>query len=219
MLDITKGTQLAERYTLERPLGGGGEAQTWLAKDRLTGTAVALKVTPAGGRRAERLRTEWQTQIRLMHAHIARVFEFHSDDTAAFYSQQFIAGPDIGVLAGGKPDEILAPIGLIADALRYAHGKGVVHRDIKASNILLDENGAPHLTDFGVAAAPGERPSGGSPVAQSPQSLAGEAVAPPDDIFALGGLLYELISGRSPFSSSRMFDALISLCTTPLPWA
>ena len=202
MLELSKGTQLAERYTLERPLGGGGEAQTWLATDRLTRAPVALKI--AGGKPGDgqRLRTEWQTNIRLVHAHIARVFEFHGDQEPAFYSQQYIDGPDLGALSGRPAAEVLAPIGLIADALRYAHGKGVVHRDIKASNILLDRNGAPYLSDFGVSSAIGEQQSGGSLISQSPQSLAGQAAQPADDLFALGGLIYELISGASPYSSS-----------------
>ncbi|MGI9249035.1 MAG: protein kinase domain-containing protein [Woeseiaceae bacterium] len=201
MLELRKGTQLAERYTLDRQLGVGGEASTWLANDRLTGASVALKIA---GRKAdsERLRTEWQTNIRLMHAHIVRVFEFHDDADNAFYSQQFIDGPSLSELGGKPVGEVLGPIMLIADALRYAHGKGVVHRDIKASNILLDRNGAPYLSDFGVAANIGSQMGGGSLISQSPQSLAGDAAQPSDDVFALGGVIYELVSGRSPYSSS-----------------
>lgn len=201
MLELAKGTQLAERYTLDRRLGGGGEGQTWLAKDRLTGTQVALKIVAGGTAAAARLRAEWQTNIRLMHAHIARAFEFHDDPDGAFYSQQYVDGADLNAVAGKTPELILAPIGLIADALRYAHAKGVVHRDIKASNILLDRNGAPYLSDFGVASAVGEPGEGGSLIAQSPQSLSGETAQAADDIFALGGLIYELISGHSPYSS------------------
>jgi len=202
MLELSKGIRLADRYTLERRLGRGGEAQTWLAKDRLTGADVAIKVASQRTGSAERLRAEWQTNIRLMHAHIARVFEFHDDAEGAFYSQQYIDGPDLGELTGASMEQVLAPIGLIADALRYAHGKGVVHRDIKASNILLDRNGAPYLSDFGVAASIGASQAGGSLISQSPQSLAGEEAQPADDVFALGGLIYELIGGHSPYSSS-----------------
>ncbi len=202
MLELSKGIQLADRYTLERRLGRGGEAQTWLAKDRLTGADVAIKVAGDTSGSAERLRAEWQTNIRLMHAHIARVFEFHDDADGAFYSQQYIDGPDLGELTGTGMEQVLAPVGLVADALRYAHGKGVVHRDIKASNILLDRNGAPYLSDFGVAASIGARQAGGSVISQSPQSLAGDAAQPADDVFALGGLIYELVSGQSPYSSS-----------------
>ena len=216
MLELSKGTLLAERYTLDRRLGGGGEAQTWLAKDRLTGASVALKIAGADSGASDRLRTEWQTNIRLMHAHIARVFEFHGDSENAFYSQQYIDGPDLSTLAGKSPDQVLAPIGLIADALRYAHGKGVVHRDIKASNILLDRNGAPYLSDFGVSSSVGEYKTGGSLIAQSPQSLAGEAAQPADDIFALGGLIYELVSGRSPYSSGGTASDIENVTPEPL---
>ena len=213
---LSKGTQLADRYTLDRHLGGGGEAETWLAADRMTGAAVALKIAGEGPGAAKRLREEWQTNIRLMHAHIVRVFEFHGDADRAFYSQQYIDGPDLGELAGKPLQQILAPIGLIADALRYAHGKGVVHRDIKSSNILLDRNGAPYLSDFGVASKVGSKKGGGSLIARSPQSLAGEAAQPSDDIFALGGLIYELVSGRSPYSSSQTASDIQGLTPEPL---
>ena len=144
--------------------------------------------------------------IRLMHAHIVRTFEFHDDDGSAFYSLQFIDGPDISVLAGAAPEESMPAVALIADALRYAHGKGVVHRDIKASNIMLDRNGAPYLIDFGVAATGGADIGGGSLISASPQQLAGETAQPGDDIFALGGLIFELVSGRSPWSSATTAD-------------
>lgn len=202
MLELSKGTRLADRYTLERSLGGGGEAEAWLATDRLTRAAVALKIVAAGGNASVRLRQEWQTNLRLMHAHIVRVFEFHEDRGAAFYSLQFVDGSDIGVLNGQTLANILPPLGLIADALRYAHAKDVVHRDIKASNILLDHNGAPYLSDLGVAAPVGASAAGGSLVAASPQVLRGEAVRPSDDVFALGVLVYELVSGAPPWPAS-----------------
>ena len=148
MPDLTKGTRLAERYTLERQLGKGGEAETWLARDRMTSARVALKVVSASGNKTARLRDEWQANLRLMHAHILRVFEFHEDKGLSFYSMQHVDGPDLGALAGASLEDILRPIGLIVDALRYVHGKGVVHRDLKAANVLLDYNGAPYLSDL-----------------------------------------------------------------------
>ena len=198
MLELSKGSQLADRYTLERSLGKGGEAETWLARDRMTRASVALKIVPAGTA-GKRLRDEWQTNLRLMHPHIVRVFEFHEDQGAAFYSLQYVAGADLGVIAAKPLTEILPPLGLVADALRYAHAKGIVHRDVKASNILLDHNGVPYLSDFGVAALVGMRADGGTPVAASPQARAGEAAQPSDDIYALGVLLYELVAGAPPW--------------------
>ena len=207
---------LAGRYTLQRELGGGGEARTWLASDRITRTSVAVKVAAPGDASSARLRQEWQTSIRLMHAHIARVFEFHESEAGSFYSRQFIDGPDISVLAGAPYEHVLAPLALVSDALAYAHQRQVVHRDIKAANILLDSNGAPYLIDFGVAAATGDAAAGGSLISSSPQSLAGEPAQPSDDVFALGGLIYELGSGKSPYSSTATADDIRSLKPEPL---
>jgi tetratricopeptide (TPR) repeat protein len=202
MLDLQQGIELASRYKLVRKLGAGGAAQTWLATDRLTRASVAVKILASDQVSAADFHKEWQTSIRLMHAHIARVFEYNDDTDTPFYSLQFIDGPDISALSGAPLQDLLGPIALIADALRYAHGKGVVHRDIKASNVLLDHNGAPYLLDFGVAAVGGSTVGGGSLIAASPESLAGAAPKPADDIFALGGLIYELVSGASPYSSA-----------------
>ena len=213
--ELRVGARLANRYTLARRLGRGGAAETWLATDRITRASVALKILVDDRVGADALRREWQLAIRLMHAHIVRAFEFHDDD-GAFYSLQFIDGPDIGVLAGAPPQESLPPVALIADALRYAHAKGVVHRDVKAANILLDHNGAPYLIDFGVAATAGQDPGGGSLIAASPQQLSGAPPEPADDIFALGGLVYELVSGRSPWSSSATAEDIAGKEPPPL---
>ncbi len=205
MLELKSGILLADRYTLRRRLGGTGDFAVWLAGDRVTRTDVALKLLVGDAARAPALRREWQTGLRLMHPHIVRAFEYHEPANAASppaYSMQFIDGPALDVLALAPPADILPPLALLADALRYAHGKNIVHRDLKAANVLLDGNGAPYLIDFSAAAARGENPGGGSLIARSPQQLAGLPAEPADDIFALGGLLYELVSGRSPYSSA-----------------
>ena len=213
---LDKGSRLANRYTLARRLGRGGAAETWLATDSITRTSVALKIIVDDRVTPDALRREWQLAIRLMHAHIVRVFEFHDEQDGAFYSLQFLDGPDVSVLAGAAPDESLPAIALIADALRYAHAKGVVHRDIKASNIVLDRNGAPYLIDFGVAATRGTDAGGGSLIAASPQQLGGETAHPADDIFALGSLIYELVSGKSPWSSASTEEDIRSKDPEPL---
>ena len=210
MRDLERGVQLASRYTLVRKLGRGGTTEAWLASDRMTRASVVLKIAVDPRVDADLLRREWQLALRLVHAHIVRVFEFHSDDDVAFYTQQFIDGADAGILAGLSPHEVLAPIALILDALNYAHGKGVVHRDIKQSNILIDPNGSPYLIDFGVASIAADDVGGGSLIAASPGQLRGEAPAPADDIFALGGLIYELISGQSPYRSASTRDDIES---------
>ncbi len=216
MRELRGGAQLAGRYTLVRKLGSGGGSETWLANDRLTKATAALKVLIDGAHEPELLRREWQISIRLIHAHIVRVFEFHEADDATFYTLQYVDGPDISVLSGAPWEDVLGPIALIADALRYAHGKGVVHRDLKATNILLDANGAPYLIDFGVATAGGEDIGGGSLIAASPEQLDGQPPQPSDDIFALGGLVYELIAGRSPYSPIDVEQDIRSKLPEPL---
>ena len=210
------GIELANRYTLVRKLGAGGAAETWLATDRLTRASVALKILVSDKVTAADFHKEWQTSIRLMHAHIVRVFEYNDESENPFYSLQFVDGPDISVLSGAPAEHVLPPIALLADALRYAHGKGVVHRDVKASNVLLDDNGAPYLIDFGVASDGGAQASGGSLIAASPQTLAGAPPQPSDDIFAFGGLIFELVSGRSPYSSASTEEDIEHLTPPPL---
>jgi len=179
-------------------------AEIWLADDETAETRVALKVLKAelAVKQAHRdhFHREWAIASRLMHAHIGRVFEYHDEPDGPFYAMQYIAGPDIGVLANEDPDVALPPFGLLADALRYAHGKALVHRDVKAGNVLLDELGVPHLIDFGVAAAANDASvsGGGSDIAASPEQAAGESPQSSDDIFALGILLYEILTGGPP---------------------
>ena len=206
--ELRPGAELLDRYRLKRRLGRGGEAETWLAADRMTGAAVALKILNAPDGNRGVLHREWQTSIRLVHPHIARTFEFHDDAAGAFYSLQYVEGPAAGVLAGAAATAVLPVIAAIADALRYAHGKGIVHRDVKADNVLLDANGAPYLIDFGVAAPVGQAASGGSPIAASPEQLDGGAAATGDDVFALGGLAYELLAGRAPYSGADLAEAI-----------
>ena len=201
MQELSQGTRLVERYALIKKIGEGGMADVWLARDDRADATVTLKFLKASlldrPGQTELFRKEWQVASRLMHAHIARVFEYHDEDRP-FYAMQHVDGPDIGEIAGEPLDAVLPAIGLVADGLRYAHGKDVIHRDVKAANILLDSRGAPYLIDFGIAAAE----TGGSDVNSSPQQRAGEKPQPADDVYALGVLLHELITGRPPGEGS-----------------
>ncbi len=220
---LNEGTLLAGRYVLVRRIGVGGMGEIWLAEDRRSDSRVALKFAsdPANASTVEALQREWRIGSRLMHANIIRVFEFHDDPDGAFYAMQFIGGPDISVLTGISVNEILRPVGLIADALRYAHAKNLIHRDIKASNLLLDTRGIPYLVDFGVSAVVGQpQAGGGSEVNASPQQRANEPPAASDDIYALGILMVELITGRPPEDvCDSSLQVLVDHSDAPLPGA
>ncbi|MFT5500610.1 MAG: tetratricopeptide (TPR) repeat protein [Woeseiaceae bacterium] len=201
---LQEGMRLADRYSLIRRLGSGGMSEVWLADDLRSDARVALKFAAGDGVSAatdkKLLHSEWSVSSRMMHANVARVFEFHDDPDGAFFSQQYVGEQNIGVLTGKDVAVTLRPIGLLADALRYAHAKGVIHRDIKAANVLLDSRGAPYVIDFGVAKPAGDAAisAGGSDISSSPQQLAGDAADPTDDIFALGVLIHELLTGVPP---------------------
>lgn len=199
---LQEGTRLADRYTLVRRLGVGGMSEVWLASDQRSDSQVALKLLsgePATDEAAHKaLRREWSVSSRMMHANIVRVFEYHDDEAGPFFGLQYLGENDISIVAGKEIEVVLRPVGLIADALRYAHGKGVIHRDIKASNILLDNRGAPYIIDFGVSDRSGGTRGGGSEIASSPQHLAGEGAQSGDDIFSLGVLMHELLTGVPP---------------------
>lgn len=179
-------------------------SEVWLARDERAGSHVALKFLKPeladNQPYREFFHNEWKIGSRLMHAHIGRVFEYYDEAEGPFYSLQYISGPDIGTLANQSPEDALPPFGLLADALRYAHGKDLVHRDIKASNILLDQRGVPHLIDFGVAAAVNSPTvsGGGSPISASPDQRAGDPPKAVDDIYSLGVLLHETLTGSPP---------------------
>lgn len=204
MQELAEGLRLAGRYTLIRKLGAGGMAAVWLAQDAKTDGRVALKFLDATANPAakKRFHEEWRIGSRLMHAHIARVFEFHDDDAAPspFYSLQYIDGVSIAAISGQALDQLMRPFGLLADALRYAHGKGIVHGDITATNVLLDPRGAPCLIDFGVAVDAGisAGSGGGTPAALSPQRIAGEAATAADDMYSFGVLMHELLFAEPP---------------------
>ena len=154
-----------------------------------------------------------------MHPNIIRVFEFHDDPEGAFFGLQFVGDNDIGVLAGADPAESLRPVAMLADALRYAHAKDIVHRDIKSANVLLDSRGLPYLVDFGVAAPAGsDAVSGsGSHIAMSPEQQAGGHASPADDVFALGVLMHEMLTGNPPAGAGRQNIAAELADGTPMP--
>jgi tetratricopeptide (TPR) repeat protein len=156
-----------------------------------------------------------------MHANIVRVFEYHDDPDGPYFGLQYIGENNIGVTAGGGLADSLRPLAMIADALRYAHGKDIVHRDIKAANVLLDSRGVPYLVDFGVAAAVGsdEMGTSGSAIAQSPAQAKGASAATADDIFAFGVLMHELLFGRPPVAPGPIDTAATQRDGSPIPQA
>jgi tetratricopeptide (TPR) repeat protein len=205
MSALASGDRLDSRFTLIRPLGRGGMAEVWLVRDHELEVDVAAKIVPDGAsaETIDLLRRECQNTRRLSHPNVVRVFDFHRGGERGFITMDYVEGEDLKPLRGGDPREILAVLVSVADALRAAHELGVIHRDLKTDNVVRDSGGKPHVLDFGIAALLAgddgiEVAGSGSRHGMSPQQLDGAAPQPADDIYALGALLYELLSGHPP---------------------
>ncbi len=214
------GTKLCGRFVLIEKLGAGGYGEVWRARDELRDAEVALKILYSQFQNSdvawEVFQREFKLTARLNHPGVLRVHEPVRTAEATVLPMVFAPGGDLRQMRGAPYTKILPLLIDIAAALEHAHSRRIVHRDLKPSNILLDGAGRPLLADFGAGASEGENSSGppGSPFSASPQQLAGESARPADDIYGLGALAYELLSGYPPFYPA--FDAK-KIATEPVP--
>jgi len=216
------GDLLAGRYEIVREIGRGGFSIVYLATDRELGTPVALKLLvppPASAQLArERLRREVQAVRGLAHANIVGVHDFLEEGSWSFVVMEYVAGPDLAVRVRDRgpldPDEAARVGADIAGALSAAHRRGILHRDVKPQNILLDPDGRARLTDFGAA-----RLDGQATVTQTgalvgtlpylgPEVLAGTRADARADVYGLGVTLYFALAGRLPESPSAHLPPL-----------
>ncbi|MBI4618173.1 MAG: protein kinase [Planctomycetes bacterium] len=218
-------------FEILEPIGKGGMATVYKAHQASVDRFVAVKLLPAdlSGDRTfvERFRREARTIAKLEHPHILPVYD-HGEDGGMFYiAMRFLPGGSLrdridakGPLALAEALRILEQVG---GALGHAHRKGVLHRDIKPSNVLLDDRGDAFLSDFGLA-----RPKVGSdltaadhvvgtPMYMSPEQALGEKVDERSDLYALGVLLYEVLTGDLPFQSETPLAILMKKVKEPVP--
>ena len=227
-------TALEGRYAIERELGEGGMATVYLADDLRHERKVALKVLKpelAAVVGAERFLAEIKTTANLTHPHILPLFDSGEADGFLFYVMPHIEGESLRERIDREKqlgvDAALAITQKVANALDYAHGHGVVHRDIKPGNILLSEQGEPLVADFGIALAVAQAGAGritetglslGTPHYMSPEQATGDRdVDPRSDVYALGCVLYEMLSGDPPFSASTAQAVLVQILTADAP--
>jgi eukaryotic-like serine/threonine-protein kinase len=207
----------AGRYAIERPIARGGMADVYLGHDRVLDRAVAIKVLFQEFARdpsfVERFRREAQNAGSLTHPHIVSVYDWGQEHGTYFIVMEYVEGRSLREIlrAQGRipPLQAAGIAAEIADALAFAHRHGVVHRDIKPGNVLITPQGQVKVTDFGIAANPTNAASGltqtgavmGTATYFSPEQAQGFAVDGRTDVYALGIVLYEMVTGEAPFQA------------------
>ncbi len=205
---------LAGRYALRGPLGTGGMAEVHLAHDRVLERDVAIKLMH--GHYAEdptfvaRFRREAQAAARLSHPNVVAVYDTGEDDGRPFIVMEYVAGPSVADLLAGEGEGVSRDRAVeIADeaarGLHYAHDRGLVHRDVKPGNILLADDGRVKVADFGIARAVSSETITqtatvlGTAAYIAPEQARGDPVDGRTDVYSLGCVLYEMLTGRQPF--------------------
>lgn len=210
------GDRIAGRYRLLECIGDGGHAAIWAALDEQRNCSVALKfLRPEVCDTDEAwtvLRQESQLARRVDHPGVLWVDEPQRDGDLVFLPMDHVTGGDIKSLRGASYLRSVPVLIRVAQVLAHAHARGVIHRDIKPGNVLLDAAGDVRVADFGSAADAGSQRAlaAGSPFSASPQQLGGAPATPADDIYGLGALAYELLSGYPPFYPDFDLDRVLT---------
>jgi tRNA A-37 threonylcarbamoyl transferase component Bud32 len=208
--------------------GRGGEGEVYRAEDLKLGQTVAIKMLPeafrSDDRRLARLVHEVRTSRRVAHPNVCRVYDIVEGDGVSFLTMEWIEGDDLASVLrrGGRlpKDTAMGMARQICAGVAAAHDEGVLHLDLKPSNVMVDDRGVIRITDFGLAEAAafvrGERARAGTPLYMSPEQLAGGDVTAQSDIYALGLILYELFTGTRAFPA-RSIEELLRVRAAPPP--
>jgi hypothetical protein len=221
-------------YEILEELGRGGMGAVYKARQVRAERTVALKVLLAGdyadASQRERFRAEAVALARLKHPNVVQIYEVGEHRGHLFFTMELVPGGSLAQQLAGKPTpprEAARTLETLARALQTVHEHGILHRDLKPANVLLDGDGTPKVSDFGLAkrleGESGLTPSGaalGTPSYMAPEQVSarGSRVGPATDVHGLGAILYELLTGRPPFQAETHFDTLAKvLREKPVP--
>ncbi|MCP5197350.1 MAG: serine/threonine protein kinase [Gammaproteobacteria bacterium] len=219
-------------YTIIREIGKGGMAAVYLAIQESLDRPVALKVmqpsfTSESGNFTERFLKEGRIIAQFQHPKIITIYDFGSHDPYHYFSMEFLSKGTLSqrIAQGLSPEHALEIVKSIAEALAYAHGLGIVHRDIKPQNILFRQDDTPVLSDFGIAKVIDAEDTRltipgliiGSPTYMSPEQITGKDLDNRSDLYSLGVVLYEMLSKEPPYRSSDVLSIAMMHCTQPVP--
>jgi eukaryotic-like serine/threonine-protein kinase len=214
-------------YDLVRELGRGGMGVVYKAQDQKLKRPVALKMILSGeyasGEEMQRFQIEAEAVAKLQHPQFVHIYDVGSHEGRHFISLEYVDGGDLNKYIDGRPQNAKASAKIVeklARAMDVAHQQSIVHRDLKPANILLTARGEPKITDFGLAKVMdgnlGATRSGavlGTPSYMAPEQAAGKRhmISAAADIYALGAILYHLMTGRPPFQCESAFDTLLQV--------
>ncbi len=230
-MTFEEGHILAGRYRLEERIATGGMGEVWHAYDETLSRAVAVKVlrpdTADDAAFAERFRAEARHSGGLSHPNIGTVHDFGEDEGTAYLVMELLEGKPLSTIISERaPLDPQLASGILyqaAIALQAAHEAGVVHRDVKPANIVVDDDGYAKLTDFGISRALSEAPltqTGevlGTPHYLSPEQAQGQPAGPLSDVYALAVVGYEMITGQRPFAGDSMVTTALAHVSQPAP--
>lgn len=221
-------------YDLLSELGRGGMGVVYKAREHSLGRVVALKMVlagaHAGSEEIKRFRSEAEVLARLQHPNLVQIYGFGEQEGKPYFALEFVDGGDLETKIDGKPqhaDDAARLTETLARAMHVAHQNNIIHRDLKPANVLLTRDGTPKITDFGLAkqldSATGGTRTGaimGTPSYMSPEQAAGRSrdIGPHTDVYALGAMLYEFLTGRPPFLADSGWDTVLQVVNDdPVP--
>src|SRR5579885_8832 len=216
------GTILAGRYRIVALAGRGGMGEVYRADDLKLGQTVAIKFLPEAlthdPSALERFHSEVRLARHVSHPNVCRVFDIGESEGVTYLTMEYVDGEDLGSLIRRigrfSPDKAIEIARQICAGLAAAHDRGVIHRDLKPANVMLDGQGKVRITDFGLAgiaeSIQGAEIRAGTPVYMAPEQLAGKEVTFKSDLYALGLILYELVTGKRAYEAAT-FQELMKL--------
>jgi len=225
--DNLMGKTLGQFEIIEE-IGRGGMATVYKARQQSINRLVALKVLPPSLLHDpgfyERFTREVEVIAELEHPHIVPIIDYGESDGIPFIAMRYLAGGSLAALirrAVPTPQQIEKPLTQLLQALDYAHFRGIIHRDLKPGNVLLDEHNNAYLTDFGIARVLNSSLTGsaiiGTPAYMSPEQANGFPLDARSDIYAVGIVLFELLTGQEPFSADTPMALMLKHINQPLP--
>jgi len=231
IVELTRGSIFAKRYDVIEELGSGGMGRVFRAVDNRIDEEVALKILnpeiSADEKTIDRFRNELKFARKISHKNVCRMYDLNEEEGTQYITMEYVPGEDLkssikrmGQLSVGKSISVAMQI---CEGLTEAHRLGVVHRDIKSQNIMIDKEGNAHIMDFGIAhslKAKGVTDTGiivGTPEYMSPEQVEGKEVDPRSDIYSLGIILYEMLTGNVPFEGDTPLSVALKQKAEPPP--